>query len=318
MKNLKSLLKSNSFLPCIATILVLFFLVCMVAAPAKFINCALGGISAWAFNVLPSVLPFMFFTRILSSLDFMPKLVKPLSPISNKLFKTPPLSMYVFIMAVLSGYPVGAKMVADLYMQGKISKQDAFRMTSFCSTSGPMFIIGAVGIGMFASAKIGYILFVSHVLGAILNGILFRKIKVSTEENQSKNDFKNNKSDLGEIVSSSTLAILCVGCIITIFFIVIECFTPVFSIFPKTTSAFLQGLIEITKGCFELSALPLKFLSVVLTSFVVSFGGISTILQSLTMLSNLKMPVKFFVAQKLCHGVFACLISALLILVVGV
>ncbi len=319
MKNLKSFFKEQFFLPCISTFLVLFFLICMVAAPSKFINCALDGISAWAFNVLPSVLPFMFFTKILSTLDFMPKLVKPLAPISNKLFKTPPLSMYVFIMAVLSGYPVGAKMVADLYMQGKISKQDAFRMTSFCSTSGPMFIIGAVGIGMFSSAKIGYVLFVSHVLGAILNGILFRKIKIPAEtENQNKNVFKNNKGDLGEIVSSSTLAILSVGCIITIFFIVIECFSPIFSLFPKTVSAFLQGVIEITKGCLELSALPSKFLSAVLTSFVVSFGGISTILQSVTMLSKLKMPVKIFVIQKLCHGVFTCFISAVLILVAGV
>ena len=51
-------------------------------------------------------------------------------------------------------------------------------MLSFCSTSGPMFIIGAVGAGMFNSTFAGYIMFTSHVLGAFLNGIIYRNIKV--------------------------------------------------------------------------------------------------------------------------------------------
>ena len=61
--------KSNSSAPSsfIISMLVLFFLANMVINPSKFIQQALDGISAWAFAVLPSVLPFMFFTKILSS-----------------------------------------------------------------------------------------------------------------------------------------------------------------------------------------------------------------------------------------------------------
>ncbi len=305
------------------TFLVLFFLVCMIANPAKFIGKSLEGISAWATAVLPSVLPFMFFTRVLSSLNQMEKLTRPFSGLSRVLFKTPPISIYAFCMAILSGYPVGSKMVADLYLQGKISQEDAFKMTSFCSTSGPMFIVGAVGIGMFHNSHIGYILFISHVFGAILNGIVFRRIKLKTsvqqnlKENNSQQNSKTKQSassfNLSDIVTNSTLSILCVGCIIAIFFIVIECFSPILSLLPTPLAFFFEGVIEITKGCIDLATLSNPLLATTLASFVISFGGISTLLQSITMLSAIKIPIKLFLFQKVMHGVFSVLITLLLL-----
>lgn len=304
------------------TFLVVYFLICMIYEPAHFISKALEGISAWAFNVLPSVLPFMFFTKVLSALDVMPTLTRPLSPISTKLFKTPPVSIYAFIMAILSGYPVGSKMVADLYLQGKITKEDAFKMSSFCSTSGPMFIVGAVGIGMFKSSKIGYILFLSHIVGAIINGLIFRNYRLKNSEKDIEENLQisteNKKMDIAEIVLNSTLSILSVGCIITIFFIVIECFSPILSLLPQNIAYFFEGIIEITKGCIDLATLQNKFLAVSLCSFVISFGGISTLLQSLTMLSKLKMPVKLFTLQKFLHACFSCLTTILLLLLLPI
>lgn len=314
--------KNTSFANMLFTILILYFLLCMILQPAKFISQSLNGISAWAFNVLPSVLPFIFFTKVLSALDFMPKLTRPFSKLSQKVFKTPPISIYAFTMAILSGYPVGSKMVADLYMQGKISKEDAFKMSSFCSTSGPMFIIGAVGIGMFNSSKIGYILFLSHAIGAVLNGILYRNFKLKDKDQTNTIPHYNNTTktqfNLSEIVLNSTLSILSVGCIITIFFIVIECFSPILSLLPNNIAYFFEGLIEITKGCIDLSTLSNKFLAVALCSFTISFGGISTILQSITMLSNLQIPVKFFTLQKFTHACLSLIVTVILLLFIPI
>lgn len=300
------------------TFAIILFLICMISQPAKFISHALNGISAWAFNVLPSVLPFMFFTRVLSALNTLPRLTRVFSPISTKLFKTPAISFYIFVMAILSGYPVGSKMVADLYTQGQATKEDAFRMTSFCSTSGPMFIIGAVGIGMFSNAVIGYILFISHAIGAILNGLIYRNLKTNDSSLSESKTAKpltkpSTHLDLSDIVLNSTLSILSVGCIITIFFIVIECLSPLLNLLPQNISFFLEGIVEITKGCLDLSTLPNKFIAVCLCSFVISFGGISTLLQSLTMLSKVKMPVRLFALQKLTHALFSLVITILLL-----
>lgn len=322
MKKFNHFSNSQNWTSYALTSLVFFFLICMIASPARFISKSLDGISAWATSVLPSVLPFMFFTRVLSSQKCVQTLTKPFSCVTQKLFKTPPVSFYVFFMAIMSGYPVGSKMVADQFLQGKISQEEAFRMSAFCSTSGPMFIIGAVGVGMFKNQTIGYILFISHVLGAILNGLLFRNLKLKSSQKESTtsktSDSPQNQTDLSDIVLSSTLAILSVGCIITIFFIVIECFSPLLSFLPENIRFLFEGCIEITKGCIDLAAMTNTRLATILASFVISFGGISTILQSLTMLSKLKMPAKVFTLQKVCHAIFSCAITTLFILFIKI
>ena len=321
MKKFAHFFKSQSWTSYALTMLIFYFLICMIISPAIFIKSSLSGLSAWATSVLPSVLPFMFFTRVLSSMNCVQTITKPFSGISQKLFKTPPISFYVFFMAILSGYPVGSKMIADQFLQGKITQEDAFKMSAFCSTSGPMFIIGAVGIGMFKNASVGYVIFISHVLGAILNGLLFRNIKIKSKDSDitpAQQPQNQSKADLSEIVLNSTLSILSVGCIITIFFIVIESLAPILSFLPENIRFLTEGCIEITKGCIDLSTLENAKLATILTSFVISFGGISTVLQSLTMLAKLKMPAKLFVLQKVCHAVFSCITTILLLLFVKI
>ena len=402
MKNILGKIQKDDFLRALFSILILFFIFNIVLNPSKYIAEGLNGLSAWTFSVLPSVLPFIFFTKTLSALGQVEKAVRPFAPFSKKLFGTPPISFCTFLMAILSGYPVGSKMISDLYASGKITKVEATRMSAFCSTSGPMFIIGAVGVNMFKSAQIGYILFLSHVFSAFLNGIIFRrygeerkaksgknrifkqkslnltnnekleknisikrskipyknvkkmaknvdkkyekcannfeiknhnfiiknfnfnkkrekigeKIEKNANFSQKRGFFKENSSfDIGSIVLSSTTAILSVGTIITIFFIIIECFSPIFSLLPTSLSAFLKGVIEITNGCLSLSNLKDLKLATCLASFVISFGGISTILQSLTMLQSAKIDVKIFILQKLMHATLSALITTLILLI---
>ena len=402
MKNILGKIQKDDFLKALFSILILFFIFNIVLNPSKYIAEGLNGLSAWTFSVLPSVLPFIFFTKALSALGQVEKVVRPFAPFSKKLFGTPPISFCTFLMAILSGYPVGSKMISDLYASGKITKVEATRMSAFCSTSGPMFIIGAVGVNMFKSAQIGYILFLSHVFSAFLNGIIFRrygeKRKVKSGKNRifkqkslnltkkkkleknisikhskipyknvkkmakivdkkyekcannfeiknhnfiiknfdlyekhekigekieknvnfsQKSDFlkENSSFDIGSIVLSSTTAILSVGTIITIFFIIIECFSPIFSLLPTSLSAFLKGVIEITNGCLSLSNIKNLKLATCLASFVISFGGISTILQSLTMLQSAKIDVKIFILQKLMHATLSALITTLILLI---
>lgn len=389
LKNILIKLKNDNLSKLILSALILVFILNMILSPAKFIEQGLNGITAWAMNVLPSVLPFMFFTKALSSLGQMEKLTRPFQRITRKLYNTPPISFYTFFMAILSGYPVGSKMIADLYLQGKITKDEAFRMSAFSSTSGPMFIIGAVGVSMFKSSQIGYILFISHAAGALINGLIYRNLgrkvnkrkkgqidsiiketnlsdktesitlnnkeninvvnksqhgnnieaQIDSEEKFNRNkkeelteNLKNDnkdenlekdvqgsenaeKQDISDIVLSSTLAILSVGCIITIFFIIIECLSPIFHLFPESVAATLEGIVEITKGCISLSSLSNIKLSVILASFVISFGGISTIIQSLTMLKKVEMPVKLFALQKFTHAIISCIITILLVLI---
>ncbi len=287
----------------------------MAISPSLYISQTLNGISAWAFNVLPSVLPFIFFVKVLTSLGTLDKFSKVFEKPCKFLFKTSSSASLVFMTSIISGYPVGAKMTAELYENGKISKSDAFKMCSFCSTSGPMFIIGAVGIAMLKNHLFGIIIFIAHILGALINGLLYRNIKLKDDKIiENKTNQKENKGfDISSIVLDSALSMIIVGTIIAIFFVVITSLSPIFNLFPPYISSILEGCIEITKGCIDIASHYSGAWAIIPATFVISFGGISTILQSLSMLSRLNMPVKLFCLQKFTHALISCFISVLIV-----
>lgn len=299
------------------TILLIALVVAIALNSKVFIGAALNGISAWTFNVLPCIFPFMIITKIIMSMGQVEKFCKPFSQPFSKLYGTSGSSAYVFFMSILAGYPVGSQMVASLYESGKIDKTEAYRMSSFCSNSGPMFIIGTVGCLLLKNAAVGGILFASHVLSALLNGLVYRKIRVHDDRQNTEANVQvlPTTQSFGDIVGASVQAILNVGGIICFFFIIIEALSPVLGFLPDTIKPLVEGLIELTRGCIDASSLPIYAASV-MCSFMIGFGGFSTILQSMTMLKKLRMPVWLFSVMKFSQGLISAAITAVLMLAI--
>ena len=58
---------------------------------------------------------------------------------------------------------------------GAVSREEAERLLGFCNNSGPAFIVGAVGAGIFGSPSVGLALYGIHILAAVLTGLLLRR-----------------------------------------------------------------------------------------------------------------------------------------------
>ena len=91
------------------------------------------------------------------------------------LFNVPGCGAFAVALGITSGYPVGAKISNELYESGECTKTEAERLLAFTNTSGPLFIISAVGNGMFGNQQIGILLLITHFLASLVIGILFRK-----------------------------------------------------------------------------------------------------------------------------------------------
>ena len=299
------------------TILLIALVAAITLNSKVFISAALNGISAWAFNVLPCIFPFMIITKIIMSMGQVEKFFKPFSRPFLKLYGTSGSSAYVFFMSILAGYPVGSQMVASLYESGKIDRTQAYRMSSFCSNSGPMFIIGTVGCLLLKNAAVGGILFASHLLSALLNGLVYRKIRARGDTQNAEENVQvlPASQSFGDMVGASVQAILNVGGIICFFFIIIEALSPVLGLLPSAVRPLAEGLIELTRGCIDASSLP-TFAASVMCSFMIGFGGFSTILQSMTMLKKLRMPVWLFSVMKFSQGLISAGITAVLMLAI--
>lgn len=156
---------------------IFFIILSIILSPQTYIKVCSSAIEVWAKILLPSLLPFFIFTKLLTSIGYVQTISANFKNLSFKLYKSPPISAYIFLMSILTGYPVGSKLTSDLFNSGAISKNDAQKCTSFTSNSGPMFIVGSVGIGMLFSATCDYIILISHIIGALINGLIYRNLK---------------------------------------------------------------------------------------------------------------------------------------------
>lgn len=164
----------------ISIVFVLFVVLLVIFSNSTF-SATKTGLELWANNVVPSLFPFLVAVELLNHTNVVYYISIILDKYMRPLFNLPGISAFPFIMGFLSGYPVGAKIVSDLYDNGTCTKEEAERMLAFTNNSGPLFIIGTVGISFYANSTIGIILLITHILASITVGILsgiFSKIKI--------------------------------------------------------------------------------------------------------------------------------------------
>ena len=288
----------------------------MMASPSIALNAARKGIALWASSVLPALLPFFICANFMTVLGLPMQIGRILEQPFRKLFSAPGVSAFVFTVSITSGYPMGAKLIGDFGRNGTITEREAKRMITFCSTSGPLFILGAVGTGMLASPAAGAVIAVSHYLGAILNGLLYRFMLPDTGESfirapKKAEPVKGNLLDLftdSMILSFRALGIICGYIVLFMLFTDFVTYSGVLSHFKaEYIQGFIKGCFEMTVGCSsiaESSELPLLY-QCMLCSFLISFGGLSVYAQSMSMLAGLRIGNTFYLTAKLTHGLLA-------------
>ena len=135
---------------------------------------AAGALALCAGTVIPSLFPFMAVAGMLVRLGFGQWLAPYTAGLTAPLFRLPGCAGSALLLGLVGGYPIGAKTAADLYRENLVSREEAERLLAFCNNSGPAFIIGAVGSGVFGSVKIGLLLYAVHIFSALAAGLFFR------------------------------------------------------------------------------------------------------------------------------------------------
>ena len=121
------------------------------------------GLRASAQVVIPSLYLFMALSGTIAHSRAGELLSRPLSPLTRRLLKLPSCMGPALLLSAVGGYPVGAKAIAILLEQGRISRKDAQRAICFCCNAGPSFVITAVGVHLLGSARMGAVLLFVHL-----------------------------------------------------------------------------------------------------------------------------------------------------------
>lgn len=90
------------------------------------------------------------------------------------LFNVPGAGAFAMSMGLASGYPMDAVITARFRQNRLCTAIEAERLLSFTNTADPLFMFGAVAVGMFGRPDLGAVIALAHYLSSILVGILFR------------------------------------------------------------------------------------------------------------------------------------------------
>ncbi len=310
----------------------ILFIVALLLQPTTSIDAAKTGLLLWFNTVLPSLLPFIIGANILmasGSIYFFEKIFRP---IMKPLFNVPPCCAFPWVIGLISGYPMGAKLAGDLYQNKQITRVELQRLLSFCNNSGPFFIIGAVGVGMLKSESVGYTLLLIHILASLLVGILFRFYR-QEKTNMIPKAYCPSFSHpisigeaLGKSVSNGMDVIVQVGGYIIIFSVIgtllqgttliklladsIEYVFKPLGMTKSLAASWLMGIIEVSNGAHLVASTQnIPSLQLPIISFILGWGGLSVHAQSLGFIEKdaAKAPVYLF--AKFLHGAFAFILT---------
>lgn len=167
----------------------------LLVSPQVSVTAAKRGIELWLYTVTPSLLPFFIFTDMLMSSGVHTKIGRIFERPVSALLGVPGEAAFVFVSSILSGYPTGARLIGEMRRAGTLSSEEAEAMMNFCSTSGPLFIISAVGVGMLDSETIGFVILGAHCAGALLTGVILNPYSALNKKIFKSKPLGNNRAD---------------------------------------------------------------------------------------------------------------------------
>lgn len=296
---------------------LLLFSAALIAKPEKYIARCAEGIALWAQCVLPALFPFMVVCALLVNSGLAEKLSAPLAKVSG-VFKLPASAGIAFLMSVTSGYPAGSRTVSQFYSGGMCGKEACRKLACLCSTSGPLFLIGTVGVNMFSSPADGTKLFAAHV-AAVVAVALVLSLCGKKLNPASRPDLTQKANDvLYESFYGSVSAALSAGAFIAFFYTAAAMIGDFYILYPvekllsifageEIAGAVCTGLVEMTGGCAALAKcggpLALPF-----AGFLVTFGGACVLMQQLSYLNKAGLKAAPFVLTKFAQGCLCFLI----------
>lgn len=310
-------------------ILILSAMLILAVDPNEYMQSCLRGLNMWGMSVLPALFPFFFFSGLLTKMQVLDFLGKKLSKIMQFLFHTPGSSGIIYIFSIVSGYPVGAKITSELYQKGTLGRDEVVRINAFASTSGPLFVIGSIGVGMLYNHSFGIVLLASHLVGALLNGLLYRNHNYSKQKCIIMHKESSINSSISATMYDSIISILIVGGYIIIANIFIDMLgnlgilnllaqglNSLFGLFgccENIGGGIASGIFEVTRGCKDLSSMQITPHTLLpLLCGLISWGGISIQLQALTFLHKCNISTGFYMLQKFTQAIISAIVCYVL------
>ena len=300
-------------------ILFLILTACILCRSSLSLTYASLGLELWFHKMIPSLLPFMILSGIMVRLNLTERIAGAVYPVAAPLFRVRKNVVYCMALGFLCGFPMGAKVTADLYERNRITRREAEYLLAFCNNIGPVYFCSFVLpllnrrlvlpylFGMYGIPLL-YGIFLRHTFFRDLAGPgSLLKPKISSAYGSlhccSAETDSITADRLLKAVNESVRASLQSMILLGGYMILFNLLNLPFHILLGRKPAILSPLLEITGGLSMLGgSLPLYSL------LALSFGGMSCIAQTYSCIDGTDLALDGYICHKiiltLLNGVF--------------
>jgi sporulation integral membrane protein YlbJ len=313
----------------------------LVCFPEVGVRAATAGLHIFWEVVLPSLLPFFVLSEIMLGMGVVHFLGVLLEPLMRPLFNVPGIGAFALSMGLAAGYPMDAVITGKFRRNGLCTRTEGERLLSFTNTADPLFMFGAVAVGMFRRPELGVVLSVAHYLSSFTVGLVFKyyrgdeyQMTPSPEQNKTgpiwrralqsllqarRDDGRPFGKLMGDAVRESMSTLLMIGGFIMLFSVLVQILTAfglmrlivlplggllnLFGLDPSLAPALFNGILEIDLGTMTASkiAAPLAD-QVVVVSWIIAWSGLCVHGQIASVIHDTDIRMRPYIIARLLHG----------------
>ncbi|HHY47029.1 MAG TPA: sporulation integral membrane protein YlbJ [Firmicutes bacterium] len=329
----------------------LFVTISIIIYPDEAFHASVEGLRVWWEIVFPALMPFFIAAEVLMGLGVVHFIGALLEPLMRPVFDVPGVGAFAMAMGLASGYPIGARIAARLRRENLCTQVEAERLVAFTNTADPVFMVGAVAVGMFHSPALGVTIAGAHYISSIILGVLMRLHGPNIQErpiflrpSRRQSYFKKALDDLinarradgrpfgqlfGDSVRDSVNTLLIIGGFIMMFSVMIKVLTamgairvislPVswvlsaLGINQAIAPALVSGVFEITIGTELASRAACSLtLRVMAASAIIAWSGLSVLAQVTSMTNGTDIRILPYVIARIAHAFIAAVVALFL------
>lgn len=292
-------------------IVIMLFFLALIQSHVTFLG-ASAGLILWFQTLVPTLLPYMIFSALIIRTKGLFYLGSFLGNLFQKIFRISPAGSFAVISGFLCGYPMGAKVTADLTENNRIAKEEGNYLLTFTNNTSPAFIINYLCVSQLKSQKTAFIFLGILYASACFTSLIFRKYLYATNDSAQIISTKTELSlwdTIEESITQSISSITQIGGYIILFSVLI------FQLSNLSDNSFLLTLgsfLEITNGIpLIIKEIPYKNLQYIILMTLTAFGGICSIIQTHSMISKSGLSLKIYISAKCIQAGIAGLLCFL-------
>jgi len=262
------------------------------------------GLKLCATAVIPSLFPFLVLSSLFVEIGGTSLMGQRLQQLTGRVLGCSGEGAGIFFLSLLGGYPVGPRLIGQLYRTDRLSQPEAEHLLLFCNNAGPAFILGLVGLGRFGSLRAGIALYLIHAAAAVLVSLLLRPptpFPPARTVNTAPQPFAHA---LVHSIAGAGEAMVQICAFVTFFYTILRLFADLTGI----SHPLILGLVELTQGVTALPSTPAGF---VMAAALLGWGGLSVHCQAAAVLAGTGLSLQKHLLGKTLQALLSALLAAL-------